>query len=238
MQIVLPELVSCEIYQHGAIEPAVSALFIEVVERGTVVYDVGAHLGYYSVLAAALGGSVHAFEPSKGTLPVLETNVQGIATLIPKAVWKEQTVLQLKDFGARHSAINTFLSPRDEALGDPEATYAVETTTVDHYVEESGQLPRLIKIDAEGAELQVLQGAAATIESARPLITVEVGDTAQDRTSRSALEFALELGYTPYELHDQGVRPHTPQQFYEYGNLLLVPSGHEPPALRAHLCSR
>lgn len=229
MQVVLPELVSCEIYEHGVIEPTLTALFIEVVRKGTVVYDVGAHLGYYSLIAAALGGKVHAFEPSKSTLPILEENVQNRATISPTAFWSEDTTLRLKDFGSAHSAVNTFLSPKDERLGEPEDDYPVRVTTLDRHVAKTGDVPRLIKIDVEGAELQVLQGAETTIRAAQPLVTVEVGDTAKERTSRSAIEFAIDLDYVPYELTDQGPRPHEVCDVYEYGNLLLVPRGTEPP---------
>lgn len=231
MRVVLPELVSCEIHEHGVIEAPLTALFLELVGPGTVFYDVGAHLGYYSALAAALGATVHTFEPSHGPLPDLRANVPGNVTVVPAALWDQETTLELKDFGAAHSAVNTLLSPKDEHLSEPVETYPVDATTVDRYVERTRDVPMFIKIDAEGAELQVLRGAEATLATARPYVTVEVGDTREQRTSRPALEFALERDYAAYDLTDAGLTPHTLRDDYPYGNVLLIPRGTKPPVL-------
>ena len=231
MHVVLPELVSCEIHEHGQIEAALTALFIELVSAGIVVYDVGAHLGYHSTLASALGGKVHAFEPSKSTLPILRTNVPDDVTVAATALWDEVTTLQFKDFGELHSAVNTFLAPKDDAVAEPEEIYPVSVTTLDRYVEETGEIPGLIKVDAEGAELQVLQGSVATMRAHRPYLTIEVGDTSQEQTSRRALDFALACGYVPYELTESGLRAHAVRDVYSYGNVVLVPRGTEPPPL-------
>lgn len=233
MEVVLPELVACEIHRHGVIEAGVTALFIEVVRPGTVVYDVGAHLGYYSLLAAALGGRVHAFEPSAETLPILARNVGNGVTIAPVGLWNEDTTLYLKDFGRAHSAVNTFVSPKDERVPGPRATYPVNVITLDRYAKDSRDVPDLIKIDAEGAELAVLQGARDTIDRARPLITMEIGDTAMQTTSRRAIDFAVRLGYVVYDLTDHGLRNHVLQKSYGYGNVLLVPGGSQPPFLPA-----
>lgn len=229
MRVVLPELVSCEIHEHGVIEAPLTAQFIELVGPGAVVYDVGAHLGYYSALAAALGGTVHAFEPSSGTLPDLRANVPGRVTIVPAALWDHETTFELKDFGAAHSAVNTLLSPKDEDLSDPVDAYAVDATTVDSYVERTRDVPTFIKIDAEGAELQVLRGAETTLVTARPYVSVEVGDTREQRTSRPALEFALKMDYAAYDLTDRGPTPHTLREGYPYGNVLLIPRETKPP---------
>ncbi len=233
MQIVLPELVSCEIHRHGVIEPGLTALFIEAIDDGTVVYDVGAHLGYYSLLASSLGAKVHAFEPSKATLPMLRSNVGNDVTISATGLWSAETTLPFNDYGDRHSAVSTFLAPKDEEVGDPEAVYAVALTTIDRYAERTGAVPHLIKIDAEGAELEVLRGAARTIASAKPLITIEVGDAGQTDTSRQAIDFAAGLGYAPYEMTAAGTLPHAVRNTYSYGNILLV----APPKIPPHLQS-
>ncbi|MDQ4024723.1 MAG: FkbM family methyltransferase [Actinomycetota bacterium] len=229
MQVVLPELVSCEIHAHGLIEPALTALLIEVANERSVVYDVGAHIGYYSVLARARGATVHAFEPSRDTLEVLLDNVPDDVVVAGMGLWSEETSLRFQDFGPRHSAVNTFLSPKDENLAEPELTYDVGVTTIDRYVERTGDVPTIVKIDAEGAELQVLQGGETTIRKTQPLITLEVGDTSSSRTSRGAVELALELGYVAYELTGGGLHPHVLGDAYGYGNLVMVPRSAPPP---------
>ena len=141
MQVVLPELVSCELHRYGVIEPGLTALFLDVVSPGTVVYDVGAHHGYYSMLAAELGARVHTFEPSRAALPLLKANLEDRAVVWSIGVWSSEGTLPLKDFGPTHSALNSFLSAKGEEVGDPKVTYAASVTTIDRHVERTGDCP-------------------------------------------------------------------------------------------------
>src|SRR5439155_9223296 len=106
----------------------------------------------------------------------------------------------------------------------------------DEYVAETGARPDLIKIDAENAEYDILQGAQRVLRELRPMITLEVGDTvAEDtaeRTSTGAVResFAAgrllsEHGYRAFEFAPDtgGLRPHQPRASYTYDNLLMVP---------------
>ena len=224
IDVMLPELVSCEIDRYGLIEPGLTALFIERVTADSVVFDVGAHLGYYSMLTNRLGAEAHAFEPSKETLATLRKNIGSGVHLVPKGAWRWEGTLELKDFGSEHSAVNTFVSSRDEDLEDPDTSYAVAVTSIDRYVAETGAVPDLIKIDAEGAELEVLRGATTTLREARPIVTIEVGDTETDKHSRAAIEYAQAVGYSPFDLTPSGVQPHVLRDVYSYGNILLLPS--------------
>ncbi len=204
-------------------EPGVTRAFLDIVRSGTVVYDVGAHLGYYTLLAARLGAIVHAFEPSPETLPLLRGNVAGKGTVVPQGLWDSPGRVELKDYGARHSAVNTFLESPEEAGRDPVATHRVEVTTIDHYVDSGGAVPDLIKIDAEGAETEVLRGGVETIRRHHPIITVEVGHSSDRAGSRRSIDFAMSLGYEPYEMTPAGTRQHVPKATYSYGNILLLP---------------
>lgn len=233
LDVMLPELVSCELHAYGVIEPGLTALFMDAVDEGCFVYDVGAHFGYYSLLAAALGATVYAFEPSTGTAEILRGNVGDAVTVVNKGLWSEEAAMELKDFGEHHSAINTFVSSKDANVKAPATSYMVRVTTLDLHAQETRHPPNLIKIDAEGAELHVLKGAQATIRTASPLITIEVGDSSGERTSREVVDYATELGYAPYDLTDRGPRRHEKRDVYEYGNLLLIPPGADPPNLRA-----
>lgn len=226
IEVMLPELVSCEIHRYGLIEPPLTALFIDSVTPDSVVFDVGAHLGYYSMLAAHLEAEVHAFEPSKATASTLQKNLGRQVHLIAKGAWRTQGTLELKDFGSEHSAVNTFVSSRDEDLEEPDSSYPVTVISIDRHVAETGAVPDLIKIDAEGAELEVLRGATTTLMQARPIVTIEVGDTETEKHSRAAIEYARDLGYSPFDLHVDGLRTHEIQDTYGYGNIALIASGH------------
>lgn len=222
IDVTLPELVSCEIHRYGLIEPSLTALFIDRVTPASVFFDVGAHLGYYSMLATHLGAEVHAFEPSKATLATLRKNLGKHVHLIAKGAWRSEGMLELKDFGSEHSAVNTFVSSRDEDLEEPDTSYPVSVTSIDRHVAETGAVPDLIKIDAEGAELEVLRGATTTLMEARPMVTIEVGDTETKKHSRAAIEYAQDLGYSPFDVGIEELRPHTIRENYGYGNIVLI----------------
>jgi FkbM family methyltransferase len=64
------------IYFHGEYEPAITALFRRLVQPGSIVFDVGANAGYFSLLARELGASVHAFEPNPRVRALLIRSVE------------------------------------------------------------------------------------------------------------------------------------------------------------------
>jgi FkbM family methyltransferase len=225
MEVVLPELVSCELDRYGLIEAGVTRLFLDLVKPGTVVLDVGAHLGYYTLLASHLGADVHAFEPSPDTFSRLKRNAGTLAVLVPKGAWSEVGKLELRDFGEVHSAVASFFAPKDESLTSPIGTDTVDVVTIDDHVEASGIAPSLIKVDAEGAEEHVLRGARRTIATHRPVLTIEVGDASGSPRSRPAVDLALSLGYDVFDLTPEGRVPHEVRTEYGYGNLAFIPSG-------------
>lgn len=229
MTVILPELVGCELATYGLIEPGLTRLFLDLVTRRSVVFDVGAHLGYFSLLASTLGAEVHAFEPSAETLTLLRRNVAGRALVVPKGLWRSPGTLELKDFGPGHSALNTFHASKDEGLTEPARTTEVEVASIDDYVATTGVKPDLIKVDVEGAEREVLIGSRTTIEKRRPIITLEVGDAEGTPRTRPALDLAAGLGYDLYDMTPNGVAPHELRDTYGYGNVLLLPAGRTPP---------
>ena len=99
----------------------------------------------------------------------------------------------------------------------------------DDFFQETQTVPDVIKIDAESAEVQVLQGLRRTLQSVRPVITLEVGDyehLVAQRIPRSVdfLQIAVSHRYTLFEPTLDGIRPHELQSGdYDYGNIIAVP---------------
>ncbi|OLC51950.1 MAG: hypothetical protein AUH85_18125 [Chloroflexi bacterium 13_1_40CM_4_68_4] len=233
MRVVLPELVATDLWCDGAIEPALTGLFRSVLRPGGVFIDVGAHYGYHSVLASDLvgpSGSVVAFEPNRRTFSVLVANVASRPNVRAEEVALDDAEGEaaLQDYGPRHSSLCTLLPearvPAAERASLRAVTAIVRTTTLDAYVEARGLRPDVVKIDAEGAELAILRGAARVLERDRPVVTIETGDYDSPGAPPSALavRFLEERGYGAYDLRVDGVSPHARMERYAYDNLAFI----------------
>lgn len=102
----------------------------------------------------------------------------------------------------------------------------VRARSIDSYVEETGVQPDVVKIDTEGAELDVLRGMAKLLRSKRPLLTIEVGDVGLRATageSRWVVEHMLAHDYQAFELTGDRFKEHTLKDSYPHGNLLFRP---------------
>lgn len=140
-------------------------LLKRVVEPGMTVIEVGANIGYYMILLSTTvgsDGSVVCFEPDPDNFKELSVNKSrnGLdnATLVQKAV------------GSRSGKVA--ISPGLNARVDDEGSIEVEMTTIDNSV--MALKPEAIKIDVEGYEGAVLEGAKRTIDRYRPNIFLEI----------------------------------------------------------------
>jgi len=165
-------VVGSAILRDGVWEPHVVGAIQRYAKPGMVVVDIGAHVGYYTVLLSRLVGPlghVYAFEPSKSNLRTLRRNVSenglGNVTIVPLAVSDTcgHATLHLDaiDSGA-NSLVRTTGSVRAEL---------VQTTTLDAYMatqKVSGI--GIIKMDVEGAELIALKGMRKVLKSNPALV--------------------------------------------------------------------
>jgi FkbM family methyltransferase len=159
------------------VEPAGTQAFLKVVRHGHVVFDIGANIGYYSLLAAKQvgpSGRVLAFEPLARNIAYLhrhlELNDVRNVTVIPMAC-SDRTSVAL--FVAGSNCATGRLADSTMRPVDGQAEY-VATVSVDQIVRESGLVPNVLKIDVEGAERKVLSGAVHTLSTARPVVLLSV----------------------------------------------------------------
>jgi FkbM family methyltransferase len=157
--------------------------FKSLLKPGSVVLDIGANVGYYSLAAAPLvgsGGRVYAFEPVAQQFGRLKENVlrNGIPHVLPYQLALSeksgQAVMHLDDEFNTGSA-----SLRPAGLSNV-WDEIVACTTLDDFAE-SHALDRLdvIKIDVEGYESAVLMGGHKVLERFHPVLLVEVKDALQ-----------------------------------------------------------
>jgi FkbM family methyltransferase len=167
LKIVIPKTGSgAGIYYQGFSEPDTADFLRRFLRPGMVMFDIGAHIGEYTLLAAKLvgeSGQVHAFEPQSHLFPILSQSVQLNSF--------EQVVLQCSAVSDRVGEIEfqvldepTMSSIRKQATPErPAKIVSVACTSLDEYGRERQRKIDLIKVDVEGAEKFVFQGAAALL---------------------------------------------------------------------------
>ena len=177
-------------------------------QRGDLVIDIGANVGEFARYCGEIKGArVVCFEPEEDCLPALERNLTNLeAKIIPTALWMERTQLKLY----HNPATN------DTTLIRPESYDSVETIDVERlddvmatqFDSDDGVFYasriKLMKVEAEGAEPEVLAGALSTLARTE-YVTVDCGPErgiAMDSTLVSVLNLLLDAGF---ELKDFNV---------------------------------
>lgn len=175
-----------------------------VVRPGDHVFDVGAAHGMYTLPLADLvgpGGRVHAFEPHprqqsqlrflRRVFGLLHVNVNAAAVGAEpgeQAMTLPYTFL-FPIYGHAHVAKGAAIDPTRRTRSWP-----TTVTTVDAVCDREGiERVSFIKVDVEGFEPRVIEGAAATIERDRPSLLLEIEDRHLARYDRDANQFANEL---------------------------------------------
>ncbi len=164
--------------KEGTFEPTTVRLFSEAITPGAVVLDIGAYLGYYTIIAsrrAGKFGKVFAVEPNPESFAFLRYNLRENGCSNVVAVQKA-----LSNYSGwtslhrdRSDPSRASLIAREGSLG----AVTVECTTVNDLLGE--QHVDVVKIDVEGAEPFVLDGMARVLEQSRdPILSVELNPSA------------------------------------------------------------
>lgn len=175
-------------YEAGTNELPVQHAIVHHLGPGAVFYDVGANIGFFSLLAArrvANTGAVHAFEAIPACARALRLNAarNGLHVAVHECAVSDAEgtieVMQAKHPGGSSIA---------ERPHDYVRSLEVRSTTLDAVVEGGAPAPTMVKIDVEGAELAVLAGASRLLTQRPPVVLCEVDDP-----SSSGAEHRAEL---------------------------------------------
>ncbi len=192
--------------RSGIYEPHLTKVFERYCAPGMTVVDVGANLGYYSLLASRLvgtSGRVIALEPNSENcrllLSSLRLNGSSNVELLPVAA----DVATGWAYYSTHVGSNGGLVDDGDLLDHPGVV--VPTFRLDQLV--TGPVD-FLKMDVEGAEGRVVRGATGIIERDRPVVTTELKDEMLGRVSgmsvRQYLGYFEDLGYRPTLLDSDG----------------------------------
>lgn len=194
-------------FEQALYEAPVTRLVTEL-QAGDTFIDVGANVGFFTVLAALrVGpqGRVLAFEPNPEVRAQLEDNLarNGVAAVVSV----EQTALTDRRgetalfLSERESGVSSVVPDRAPLPADLfSSSVTVRTATLDEYVEARALAPALVKIDVEGAEDLVLQGFTRTLATAPPprIVCETAAGSAADRLLRAH-------GYEARRLDDSAI---------------------------------
>jgi FkbM family methyltransferase len=183
--------------------PVQTALFQNVAEGG-VVYDIGANVGFFSLLSSrrvGAEGRVYAFEPLPRNVAAIERSARlnGFTWLevFAKAAGAASGEAELNL--ARHiggAMLASIGSPPDRRGSIP-----VEVVAVDDLIRErSLRPPSLVKIDVEGAELEVIRGMEATLRAHRPVLICELDDASEAGLEAKIADLSVLLAGLGYGL--------------------------------------
>ena len=170
------------------------ALLPQLITAGERAIDIGANYGTYSLTLARLGARIEVFEPNPRIAAVLVAWAQGKRgiTVHPLALSDREGSARLHipcdETGVEHDSSASLLA------GLVPGTRAVDIRTA--RLDSLGLSDiALIKIDVEGHEQAVLDGARATIAASQPALIVEIDQRHIDRPIKGVIEDILALGY-------------------------------------------
>jgi FkbM family methyltransferase len=194
------DFVQTHLYWTGEYEPWDLLQLSRWVHPGAVVFDIGANFGYYSIsLASAMqrAGHIFAFEPCKMTFSRLSTNIalnhlESLITAIPCGLSESRGLAYLDQIDGNSGAATLSAHVEGEAI---------EVDTLDHFCEANDvHGVDVIKVDVEGSELRVIEGARATLARHQPVIMVEFNSSALTAAGTSVGRLEDVLGGLGYNL--------------------------------------
>ncbi|HZK80499.1 MAG TPA: FkbM family methyltransferase [Humisphaera sp.] len=181
-------------YVRGNYESEVQAVLARHLRAGMTFFDVGANAGFFSLLGSSIvgtSGKVVSFEPHPETAEQLRAqmaaNSVNNVTVVEAAVCEKIGTHKFSDDTA---AVMAALDTAKAAT----RTVTVKTTTLDHEVQ-SKSVPDVLKIDVEGAEIDVIRGAKQLIAQRRPILLVEI------HSNELAAEYDKAMADLSYNTH-------------------------------------
>lgn len=162
----------------GSHEPSVQRALQQLVARGSVFYDIGAHIGFFSLPTARSGAQVTAFEPDPESAARLRKHatrnrLDANLRVIEAALWSRSENSMTFRRGYPRSQGGVLDGDHHPVIGSGPCIQ-VSAFRLDDFVARGNPAPEMIKIDVEGAAAEVLQGGIETLRAHRPALVVEV----------------------------------------------------------------
>jgi FkbM family methyltransferase len=197
LRLDLNQYPSQEMYWLGSWEPRDVSLLEGRLAPGMVVVDAGANVGILTcTLAAIVGeqGVVHAFEPDPSSFALLVENVEGN---------RLESRVALNQLALGHRVGHATIECAGASSFVGRGSVPIRMITLDAYAEGFDRLD-FVKIDVEGYEPLLLQGAEGTLRRLRPLLLVECAERVLGRNGASSASLRRQLSGLGYRIVETG----------------------------------
>ncbi|KXK40886.1 MAG: FkbM family methyltransferase [Bacteroidetes bacterium OLB9] len=193
-------------------EIKLARFMISILRSGNIFVDVGAHIGYFSGLAAVLvgeEGKVFSFEPTPSTFKLLNNNTKNINQVktYNYIVSDEQMTKEFYEFPSQYSEYNTTCKESfihsEWAKKVPYEVHQISSISLDTFFTEEGCIPNLIKIDVEGGEWSVLSGMKHHLSIGSPVVVIEYLVNSNSIYDQ-CIKFMTSLQYKAYIIRQDG----------------------------------
>ena len=178
---------------HGEFAPTETTLFKNIIKPGMVFVDIGANIGYFTLMAARLvgeTGKVYAFEPDTEHFNLLEKNVHknSYTNIVPVKKAASDSIGTASFYLKKDNLCAHSLIPDESST-----KVTVEVTTIDEYFKNQSKVD-VIKVDVEGVEPKVLAGMKNIISANNKMVILtEFFPSALKESGAEPSSYLLEL---------------------------------------------
>lgn len=176
-------------YWLGSYESEKASLFEKTLKKGNIVFDIGAHVGFYTLLSAELAGKegkVFSFEPLMANYEYLKKHIE---------INNYKNITPFNVAVSDKDGFAFFAKGENTSTGHltSNGEIKIKTIALDDWINEKRlPVPDILKIDVEGAELAVLKGAEDLLRKNHPIIFLS---THSNDIHKKCCDFLLSLGY-------------------------------------------
>lgn len=184
-------------------DPKTIDTFLSWLKPASVFYDLGANAGYFTLMANRVitEGKIYAFEPSPAARQLFEEHLKlnsakitaDNISLLPFAISDAENQIEFSDSNIQKEG-NTYIKGSPIFSGT-ENKITVQCYSVDGLQQQGFERPDVMKIDVEGAEYDVLQGAVNTLQRYKPCILLATHDCHLPGVQVKCVQLLKQLGY-------------------------------------------
>lgn len=212
-KLLMPAAEGASLFYYGLLssqEERTTLFLIKNLRDDDVFFDIGGHYGFFTILADWIirRGEIHVFEPSPNNVFFLSQSVaraRAKVFLNPVALGAKEGNIDFYDgYAEGRGGSSSMIKGISEKMTPSAEKIVVSCTTLDAYIR-THRAPRIIKVDVEGAESDIVKGARTLLAKKGILLIVEVWREPALRVySERTIRELQKTGYLPFGIREDG----------------------------------